>query len=405
MGQATVRTEIMQPQRDHLVVVQRAAVGVRGVRVFLQTVFTLVFGLFGVASLLGGVGDLLEQGIGDAKGWFFALFGCLFVSPALGVFFARKWAEFALDRGVVSIRRGLFVPFFSRERPLADFSGIVLSYYKSFFNNQSPPYRLTLQPTQGTELHIFALDTYEEAFALAREIAVFVHFPLRDCTTAHESVFTPDPLADAAPGHLHRDEAATPLPTPPAIMHSQIATYGGNWQIHLPAPGFTRENRPTLIYILFMLLAVVTSAPVMMRDVAEKAPSGPLVAFMVVPLLFVLLLLAGLLSLVYRAKWGTVDMMVNNAGLLIERQTLFGLKQLSIPSEEIVAIDYNIGHPTVFQALRSYGASGDQFIADKRGIICKTAAGVQVVGSGLPDDEMIYLHHLITAVLAGNAVA
>jgi hypothetical protein len=220
-------------------------------------------------------------------------------------------------------------------------------------------------------------------------------------------------------GETQREDAARPL-----RMRCQVRESSRAVEIVLPGPGFGWARLVGPAVSIGILTYVGPDLLQFFRR--TRTPETVQIAFFgFAVLLFVVPSLLGLLRGVLLAIRGRTLVTASPEGIVVEEQGAWRVKTTRIPAPEILGLDYGTAGATIHAAqhavedrvkqdgprtAQSLGRQGAalkwvslmQRLVTSRGIIVKTRGGLVTIGAGLPDDEVRYLHALVTRALAGE---
>lgn len=363
--------------------------------------------------LLASVGILPFQADDTVPSWSFLALG------AMGVVFTLVGGHLALGRRwiIVDTRRarivqqwGLLVPLQTTERRLDDFEHVVL-HLEQGDADTSDRFPVLLTSASGqTEIRLSSATTYEDARRQAAYLATFLQWPLEDRTTEHHEVLTPDTVN--LPWVERRRELLIVDNVPrPFHLSSQITRTSTGVMIVIPGRGF---HPASLIGVVILFMIVLFVAPGLFRFLrtTETPDVVGCVIFSPLMLFFVVLPLVEVVNAIARARRGRTTLTVDTSGVTIEERGAWRTVTTTIPSGEIMDLDYHTAQATWASAMASLPSQTTpqpslarwllarlKPLATSQGVMLKTTRGIITVAAGLPDEEVCYLHQLIAQAL------
>jgi hypothetical protein len=388
-----------------------------------MSVFGLPFFAAGVFVTLMAVGVIVPVNAGRIPLWglpVMAFMGLVFVAVGGGLAFGRRWKVLDRSRGLITVDIGLLVPMKSTEYGLYDYDAVVLSHQPGD-SDTSESYPVALQGIGSTrEFKIIRPASYAESRAEAEKIAKFLRLPLVDRSTPHESVLETE-AAQRSFGRRNgsRNAVERPVP-PPSVLQSAVQESADGVIITIPGRLGTAGIIQFLIPIAFALFVVFNVAPLFG---ATDTPEFVSVMFFAVALLFFVIPLIRALWGVFDAKTKSTVVSAGAQGVEIEERHAFRKRSTRIPPDAIIDIDFSTSR-TVVEGAEGAGEhsapSGNgssrwregQVVAapswlkkivrlfPAKGIFIKAHTGIYSFGAGLPDNEVRYLHDIVTRALS-----
>lgn len=388
-------------------------------------VFGVPFLLAGLLVVLVGLRVVPVQNAAEVPAWSYpllVLFGLAFVAVGGGLVFGRRWILLDVGRGRITERWGLLVPLRSAVRALHEFDAVALRVQEGD-SDSADSFPVLLQGRRGMpDQPLCSSTAFEEARREAAQIARFLHLPLVDASTEHESVLPPESANTSLRERL-RDEVGPPeRPARPLHMESQVQESASGVRIRLPVPGSTLGGVLGIAIPLVLLSLVV---PWLVRFFEQTRTPAPVqiafIAFLVLG--FGLLPAASALRALIARYRGHILVTAAADGLTLEVRGAVRTRVMRIQAADMLDLDYGTAGsaeeavrllaeekiaeagPGVSAASRRRARAWTSRLtrlARSKGIVLKTRSGLHTIGAGLPDDEIRYLHALLRQALAGS---
>jgi hypothetical protein len=387
------------------------------------SIFGIPFFAAGVFLSLIALGVLVPENADELPWWAWPLMlamGLIFVGVGGSLVFGRTWISIDLSRGMVVREWGLIVPLKSDELSLQNYSAVAMRFDAG--DSDSPDrYPIALQAQSGGgDLALLSPGDYASSRAQAERIAAFVRLPLVDSTTDHESVHHPETL-----NATFQERAGGESPgrvVCPATLLTSVEESGRSVRLTIPGPGF----RPAMLLHLAIPLAFGAFALLQLVPFFRETDTPEPVEWLFIAFvgLFMLGPVAGALVSILRAKRARTVVTASPERITLEERAAFRTKSVDIPVDAILDIDCSTkesmmdsakrGIATVRAARLGRGIGGVTGSVDvprwvswlgslvpSKGVILKTRKGVFAIGSGLPDDEVRYLHDRLRRAVLG----
>jgi hypothetical protein len=389
--------------------------------------FGVPFLLAGIFLALIGARIVPLSNARDVPVWawpLIVLMGLVFMGVGGVLVFGRQWIVLDIGRGKVLKQRGLLFPMQTEEYQLEDYEAVVIRH-DAGDSDSAETYPVLLRVKGGrADLRLSSSQRYGDSHAGAAAVAKLLRVPLVDATTEHQVVIGADRVDESfqervRAGDARREDAARPL-----RMRCQVRESSRAVEIVLPGPGFSWARLVGPAVSIGILTYV---GPGLFQFFQRtRTPEAVQIAFFgFAVLLFVIPSLLGLLRAVLLAIRGRTLVTASPEGIRIEEQGAWRVKTTRIPAPEILGLDYGTTEATIHaaqhvvedrvgqegpQATQSLGRQGAALkwvsvlrrLVASRGIIVKTRGGLVTVGAGLPDDEVRYLHALVTRAVGGE---
>ena len=389
------------------------------------SLFGLPFFLAGIFVTLIGIRVVPVSNAADVPAWawpLIVLMGLVFMAAGGALCFGRRWITLDKARGAIRRQWGLLIPMKGDECSLRDYEAVLLRF-DSGDAEAADRYQVLLKARTGQG--DFALATaalYGESRARAATVARFLGLPLVDASTDHESVIAAERV-DATfqerlrAGEDHRAEAARPV-----RLQSQVRESGSGVEIVLPGPGFRRSGLLGLVASVGVLIYV---APDLLRFFRQTGtPEVVQLAFFgVIALCLVLIPLRSVISAFVLAARGRTVVTATAEGIVIEARGAWRVTTTRIAASDILGLDYGTADAALQSARQRAAQRGAQVgrpfssagpdraappwlsalrrLVRSKGIIVKCRSGLVTFGTGLPDEEIRYLHAIVGRTLAG----
>lgn len=386
--------------------------------------------IFGLPFLLAGL-FMLQVPLGvipmqnsEAVPWIvILLFGGVFTAVGAALVFGRSGMIIDRRGGVIVRWHGLMVPMKRTEHSLADFRRVALS--KDSGDSDSPEtYPVKIEGDNVKPVAVCSPVDFQEARRTAKEVAAFLSLPLADSSSGVRILRDPDRLDESLLDRVRRTKEDTSnLPAPPFEMETIVREAEDGLILEIPVrqSGFSRVMH--LIAVAFFVgFGLYFFFPFL------RLPAPPAVRTLIIGIFLVVFILGPLWSvvdnLVLAARKRTV-VTVTPAFLRVQERAGRKLKLTEIPSDELQELEL----PTMKDMVdtmempsgvprREMPDTGVPRLPDGRPVprallwlmkrtgspgitACGDNASVRF-GSGLPEDELKYLHALIKKFLTGR---
>jgi hypothetical protein len=373
----------------------------------------------GVFSTLVGI-KIIPMGNADQVpvwGWqvIFVL-GLIFVAVGGNLVFARRWTTLDKGQGVARKEWGLVIPMRGEQLNLIDFDAVVLRFLEGDSDTADRyPVSLKAKAPGRADLMLSSPTEFGEAYDQAGFIAKFLHMPLVDSSTDHQTVVESDKLnailsERQVPPNLNDEKVPRPVD-----MISQVYDTGTKVvRVIIPRPGF----KPTVILWLAVPVSVlVIGIPYLLEFFQATKTPGYVQSFFIgfLCLFFGLVPLCSLINSIILAKRGQTVVIASPEGITIEEQAAWSKKKTHIGAADIVGLDYSTAEGSLQSITRSvkhryyqsrlnqaHGIETSanalkwlnfiQKMSKSKGVIVKSRKGLFTFGAGLSDDEVTYLH-------------
>jgi hypothetical protein len=360
----------------------------------------------------------------DSWPWYYlfllGLFGAAFTAVGVSLVFGRSGLILDRRKKLIIQWQGLMVPMKRKEQLLDEVKRIVVEH-DSGDSDSGVTYPVKLEGDCLKTVYIFAPSDYQEARRAAEELARFLSRPVEDSSTGVKIVREPDKLDESLREKIRRTKEDTfHLPAPPFPMKTRVQETTEGLILEIPGPGITISHWLYLGvifafvgFVLYILLGFL------------RLPSPPFLRALFGGFLLVFFILGPLLGVLWhlRREAGRMTVVtVNPAILRVEERSRRKSCITEIPADELEELELPTGKNTR-ESIRMAGKlpqyalpeSGIPRFPDGRpmpkivvslmklakspGIIARSDRASAQFGSGLPEDELKYLHALIKKTL------
>jgi hypothetical protein len=337
-----------------------------------------------------------------------------------GLVFGRKWYALDRARGTFVVSWGLLLPMKHEEKSLRLYDTIELEYSPG--DSDSPDqYPVSLKGRGATKpVRLVDGRDYGSARRGAVYLAEYLGLPLEDATTDHSVRLKPDELH-----RTYRESTRQDSPTgvgQPLHMKSKVERGDGQLTISIPPPSRTAA---TLFPPVVLVIVGFIFGPDLFQffDKTDTPEEIKLFAMGFATLL-ALIVFIGALRAWKSSKRPAMIVTLNNDTLTIDDRSGRRNKSTSIATKDMLGLDYSTrefhASPATTRAVQTktrYG-SGDPRLATSqlspessrvltwiakyvpsKGITVKSTHGMHSFGEGLPDEEVRYLHYIISEYL------
>jgi hypothetical protein len=398
------------------------------------SIFGIPFFAAGVFVCLIAAGVVVPDNADELPWWGWPLMlsmGLIFAAVGGHLVFGRSWISIHRSRGVVLREWGLLVPFKSTEIPLQNFAAIGLGYVAGD-SDSAERYPIVLQARPGCEdLPLLSGSDYASGRGQAERIAAFVGLPLADSTTDHESIHAPETFGESF--RDRRPDRSDPV-VRPATTRTVIEESGRSVRLHVPGSG----SKPALLFRLVIpaVIGLVAGSQFVSFLGDSDTPSPVRWGFLAFLSLFFLLPALAAVASFGRAKRSGTIVTVSPEGITLDDRKGFRSRSRHIPADAILEVDFSTAasraesrrlHASIRPprsvtsglwksssgtsgfGVASAGSGGTGplprwvlaivALMPSGGVILKTRMGWFTFGAGLPDDEVMYLHHVVRQAL------
>ena len=165
---------------------------------------------------------------------------------------------------------GLLVPMRSQQRRLSAFTAVAITFRAG--DSDSPDKMLiVLRAPGGKDFTIGSPAQFGEARKQAECLARFLHLPLADTTTDHETVVSPDRAGETLRDRLIAYAAPAGRPLPPARLRSEVNQSSGEATIVIR--GRRISGMATGIAVSFSAVLLLLAIPTVLRVFANNGSS------------------------------------------------------------------------------------------------------------------------------------
>jgi hypothetical protein len=356
--------------------------------------------LFGLPFFLVGVGVIVltfipqEARGGDALPFYFGIpFGAIFAAVGGAILFGRT--ELIIDRGEGTVFKNwklLSKTVYEQHRELTEFDRIRLnSEIRQSKNSSYTVYPIKLEGAEAEAFSISEGRAKNKARSQAESLAKFLSLPIHDEISGSVRVRDADSLNQSIREKFKSGTETNEIPDPPAIMKSRVDYDGYNLQVQIPPLGFNVGFLIAFAAIaLFELIFIFSFAIPFFRNF--EADSSALMFLIVFGFFFLGIPTFILLALLGNAFLANQSVSVSNQSLSVSKgwpwKKSATLETSRIEELVIGAKSRSQGNP---KSIATIGFGKEiQAISDDATLS---------FGSGLSDEELIYLHALAKGIL------
>jgi hypothetical protein len=383
------------------------------------TVFGLPFLLAGLFIMQLPFG-LVPGGNSGSLPWFFFLpFGGVFAAVGVFLVFGRSGLILDRRRKLLIQWKGLLVAMKREEQFLSGEERVVIQR-DSGDSDSGLTYPVKLEGNQLKTVDIFSPANYQEARRVAEEIARFLSRPLEDFSTGVKVLREPDKLDESLRERIARTKEDTSfLPAVPFQMKTKVTETAEGVILEIPGGGITVS-----LWLQMGMALVFLGIILYFFSGFLKLPTPPVFRYLFGGFFLILSSVPLLAALRYlrRGARSSTRVTVTPAFLRVEERAGRKNKVTEIPADELEELDL----PTQREMTRSIRIPGKfpkydlpesgvprlpdgrpmpkifvslMKLAKSAGIIARSDAAWVQFGSGLPEDELKYLHALIKKIL------
>jgi hypothetical protein len=309
------------------------------------------------------------------------------------------------------------------EHALYEYGSVVLSFVAGD-SDSSERFPVVLHGiAPKSDLTLTSPSSYPVSREQAEQIAQFLRLPLIDRSTDHESVLEPEASRRSFSERTRNGPVSRVSVQPPSVMRAVVQKTPQSTTITISGPAFGPATALQIVVPLVFALIVLWNIIPFFDQTDTPAPVQ--LFFIGIASLFVLLPLGKAIYSFSSAKIAATVVTISSPGLAIEERRLWRSRKTEIPADKILDIDYGTrdtmpgttrlstpgfggtapdtsgwtggqpyGVPPWLQKLRK--------LFPAKGITIKARTGLFTFGAGLPDDEVRYLHFVVTDALAAG---
>ena len=384
------------------------------------SIFGTPFLAAGVLTTLIGLQVVPVSNRDDVPSWAWPLIflmGAAFVAVGVNLVFGRHWTTLDRGKGLIVRQSGLMFPTKREQRPLSDFDAVRVRFEEGDSDTADRyPVALTGKAGRPDQPLTSPVD-YAAAQEQAGFAAGFLRLPLVDATTDHETVVAVGGGGSGSAGEGYSFAPGGHAARPP-FMRSEVEQSRGRVRVVIPGSGF----RPQILlgFSLPVFFAWFFVPELLEFFDRTHTPAYVQTFFTGFILLFFGLLPAiGTINGVIRSVRGRTVVVASPEGIRIEEQGAWRRRATVLPAGEIFGIDYSSAE----NSLSAYGREREarrrrphpagsaspsapggpppwlRRLVKSKGVQVKCRQGIVAFGAGLPDDEVRYLHAMVTGVL------
>ena len=376
-------------------------------------IFGLPFLFAGVAMLLGAAGILHIKMESEGSPTSLSLAGGAFFALGALLVFGRRWLTLDVSRGLLVRRYELLVPIRSRERPLTDFTAVVVTYLMGD-SDSGEQYPVRLRTVRGPDFVVSSPAKFADSRVQAEYLSGFLRLPLVDTTTDHETVVAPERAGSTLRERLLAGGAEAQQPLRPEKMRCEVTESPGKATVVIPGGGSWPAGVLSIVFPLLMLIVVI---PAFLRFFTRGAPQIVQYAFLLFMVaIFVLPTIFASVKMMVSSKRRRTTVTASTSGLVIEQRSGWRPHTLEIPAAELLDLDCSTVEAAMKAARNSsirLGGAPNPAAAGRlaaglkkwfpsQGIILKSRTDLITFGEGLRAGELQYLTWVLRKALAGR---
>lgn len=339
------------------------------------------------------------------------LMSVLFLGLGAAFVFGRQWLILDLSTRSLTRSYGLIVPIRSEQRPLSDFTAVVIAYDRG--DSDSPEqYPVRLRAMIGKDFAISKPGQFSTARKQAEYLSLFLRLPLADTTTDREAIVTPERTRDSLRERLVPSDLEAGRVPRPLTMRSEVEEWQGYAKIVIR--GRASLLTPFVVVIPAVLFLVVI--PFLLQIFSRnETPVGVRMFFLtvIVALFGIPSIIGSVNAMVGRKRKGTT-VEASPAGLVITRRSAWRTRSTTVSAPDILDLDYGTFEGELDRAIQSTATPAAVSIGatrmfaflkklvPNRGMVVKTRSELITLGEGLPADELRYLTFVLRKALAGR---
>jgi len=336
------------------------------------------FLLVGMVFFLGGIALLwVIPDVDNGSAIFCGVMGTVVTVCGIVLLCGRSSTILDIAQRTVTKQWEILFPFYIRKSPIIDEMEVAL--YKDA-NADDTSYLVSLNCTRSN-IVLYSSNKFDDSYATATAVAVFLNTSLRDITTEHPTETPPELLNTSLPQQLCDGSTSVGNAVPPPATRSKITLKDTGIEIILPPPGFGGILVLIIItiYMVFSGLVLIVAhgfgtfiVDTFIRLIHEHS-WREVISFSVIPFI----LLSVLVWYILLATFGRTTITVNAGGITIAKRKVLFTKRTVLAVNDIIGLDY----------------------ARYSGITVKTRRGFFSFAGGLSPEEVQYLYTLITQAL------
>lgn len=373
-------------------------------------IFGLPFFLAGIFMLLIATG-LLPVSNADEVPWFAMVLiffmGIIFSTVGSALIWGRSWTSIDRKRRRIYLAKGLLKPMQSQVYDLDNYHRLILKHDPGD-SDSAETFSLLLASNSGVaDLTLYSSSFYGDIRDQAKLLMDFLNLPLYDRSTDHEELFQPhEPAPKRTQTAPNNTGYAPELSCKITESENELRVAFQNGPVRISH--FVALLFPLIIFCIFgyNFLPVLFS------------PGTPPVVTLFFGGFFMLFLVVGpvlgFLRQVLMTKRDTLILIIRPGSLELKQRGLFFSKSRRFASEEIYGFDFSSPQTALERDPGLPSLSGNTYQLDpsktyipnwahklsrlvsSKGVIIKTRSGLQYVGAGLPEDQLSYLHQIIS---------
>ena len=353
-------------------------------------------------------------------GWpLLALMGAAFTVVGGTLVFGRSWTTIDITQRLVIKEWGPLIPLRQRTYPLTGYTAVILGFVQGD-SDTADRFPVGLNAPAGTDLSLCNLTTYAQSRECAVAVAKHLQLDVEDATTDHRVRVSPAE-ADRSIRQRPFEPTDASVARPPGAR-SQVSREAGVVRIDIPPP----RMHPIEAVVGLIPIAIPIVLVPWLRNFFRHTNTPDAIGWIF--LTFVTFCFGFLPAMIVvnafrRSRRGGTVILVSPTGIEIQERGAWRTRSTaSIDASDILDIDYSTRESAIAsarqaaeqQARESTGtdpaAAGPRMerlmrwlsrITKGRGLTVKTRTGLTTFGGGLENDEVRYLHAILTRALHG----
>jgi hypothetical protein len=294
--------------------------------------------------------------------------------------FGRAWTVVDRQQREVSKQWGLLVPLRERATPIDGYTIVRLGFVEGD-SDTADKYPVSLRAPGSADLVLWNATAYEQARAYAKALAELLRFDVEDASTDHAVRVAPGEFDVPLQQRIRQQPELRSDVARPANMRSRITRDMDAVTIVIP---LRRTHWLWLAAGLIPLTVLVYIGPAFARFFEQSRTPDPVswIFLGFLTLFFGVLPMGTMLNGFLRSRRGATVVVLSRSGVRISERGAWSTRTVaSLDASEILDVDYST----------------------RGGLTIKTRKGLHSFGKGLDDEEIRYVHSLVTSTLIGSS--
>lgn len=344
-----------------------------------MSIFGLPFfaaGLFLFLALLGIVPISNASEMPTLVWPLLVLMAVAFTTVGGALLFGRAWTVVDRARREVIKQWGLLVPLRERATPIDGYTVVRLGFVEGD-SDTADKFPVSLRAQGSADLVLWDATAYEQARAYAKALAELLRFDVEDASTDHVVRLSPGQFDIPLQRRLHQQREPIRGVARPANMRSHISRDAGEVTITIP---LSRTHWLWLAAGLIPLTVLAYIGPGLARFFEQSRTPDPVswIFLGFLTLFFGILPTGTMLNGFLRSQRGATIVVASRDGVRVSERGAWRTRTVvSLDVAEILDMDHST----------------------RGGLTIKTRKGLTTLGKGLEDEEIRFLHSLITRTL------